>query len=93
MNLLNLKEYTQSLDEYLKIGAKVIIPGHDPPQSDMELLVQNLNYIRNVASGHIDLAVMSQHQLRAHYPNTVRLPSSLSRKPTLKRQRSTTVKR
>jgi hypothetical protein len=51
----------------------VIIPGHDPPQSDGELLGQNFNYIRNVASGHIDLSAMSPRQLRAHYPNAVRL--------------------
>jgi glyoxylase-like metal-dependent hydrolase (beta-lactamase superfamily II) len=73
VNLLNLKEYTQSLEEYLKLEARVIIPGHDPPQSDGELLGQNLNYIRNVASGHIDISAMSPRQLRAHYPNAVRL--------------------
>ena len=72
MNLLNLKEYTQSLEEYVKLEAKTIIPGHDPPQSDGNLLRQNLNYIRGVASGH-DLGAMSQRELRAHYPNTVRL--------------------
>jgi glyoxylase-like metal-dependent hydrolase (beta-lactamase superfamily II) len=73
VNLLNLKEYTQSLEEYLKLEARVIIPGHDPPQSDGELLGQNFNYIRNMASGHIDLSAMSPRQLRAHYPNAVRL--------------------
>jgi glyoxylase-like metal-dependent hydrolase (beta-lactamase superfamily II) len=73
VNLLNLKEYTQSLEEYVKLGAKTIIPGHDPPQSDENLLRQNLDYIRGVASGHVDLAAMNQRELRAHYPNTVRL--------------------
>jgi glyoxylase-like metal-dependent hydrolase (beta-lactamase superfamily II) len=73
VNLLNLKEYTQSLDKYTKLEARVIIPGHDPPQRDGELLWQNLNYIRSMASGHIDLAAMSQRKLRAHYPNAVRL--------------------
>ena len=73
MNLLNLKEYTQSLEEYVRLGAKTIIPGHDPPQSDGTLLRRNLDYIRSVASGHVDLTEMNQRELRAHYPNTVRL--------------------
>jgi len=73
INLLNLKEYTQSLDEYTRLDAKVIIPGHDPPQRDKTLLEENLAYIRGVASGHIDLYTMDQRRLRAHYPNTVRL--------------------
>ncbi|MFA5868423.1 MAG: MBL fold metallo-hydrolase [Candidatus Bathyarchaeia archaeon] len=73
INLLNLKEYIQSLEEYKRLGAKTIIPGHDPPQRDSALLDANLDYLRMVASGHVDLGAMDQRQLGAHYPNTVRL--------------------
>ncbi len=73
INLLNLKEYTQSLEEYTKLDARWMIPGHDPPQDSRALLDQNLSYIRSVASGHTDLRSMSQRQLGAHYPNAVRL--------------------
>jgi glyoxylase-like metal-dependent hydrolase (beta-lactamase superfamily II) len=73
VNLLNLKEYIQSLEEYKRLGAETIIPGHDPPQRDSALLDANLDYLRNVASGHVDLGAMDQRQLSAHYPNTVRL--------------------
>ena len=73
VNLLNLKEYIQSLEEYKRLGAVTIIPGHDPPQHDSALLDANLDYLRRVASGHVDLGAMDQRQLRAHYPNTVRL--------------------
>jgi glyoxylase-like metal-dependent hydrolase (beta-lactamase superfamily II) len=73
VNLLNLKEYVQSLEEYTRLDTKVIIAGHDPPQYDEALLEQNLSYIRGIASGHTDLNLMNQRQLCAHYPNAVRL--------------------
>jgi len=88
INLLNLKEYTQSLVEYVRLDAKVIIPGHDPPQYDKELLEQNLAYIRGVASGHTDLTIMSQLQLRAHYPNTLRLAELYIEKSDVKKAKS-----
>ena len=88
VNLLNLKEYTQSLEEYKRLEAKVIIPGHDPPQQDGTLLEENLAYIRGVASGHVDLAAMDQRRLRAHYPNTVRLAELYLEKADAKKARS-----
>ncbi len=88
VNLLNLKEYTQSLEEYKRLEAKVIIPGHDPPQRDGALLEENLAYIRGVASGHVDLAVMDQRRLRAHYPNTVRFAELYLEKADAKKARS-----
>ncbi len=88
VNLLNLKEYTQSLEEYLKLEARVIIPGHDPPQSDGQLLRQNLNYIRSMTSGHIDIATMSQRELQAHYPNTIRLAELYTEKADANKAKS-----
>jgi glyoxylase-like metal-dependent hydrolase (beta-lactamase superfamily II) len=88
VNLLNLKEYTQSLEEYKRLEAKVIIPGHDPPQLDGTLLDENLNYIRDVASGHIDLDAIDQRRLRAHYPNTIRLAELYLEKADTKKARS-----
>jgi glyoxylase-like metal-dependent hydrolase (beta-lactamase superfamily II) len=88
VNLLNLKEYTQSLEEYKRLEAKVIIPGHDPPQHDGALLDENLAYIRDVASGHIDLDVMDPQRLRAHYPNTIRLAELYFDKADTKKARS-----
>lgn len=88
INLINLKEYTQSLEEYKRLEAKVIIPGHDPPQLDGTLLDENLNYIRDVASGHIDLDTIDQRRLRAHYPNTIRLAELYLEKTDAKKARS-----
>jgi glyoxylase-like metal-dependent hydrolase (beta-lactamase superfamily II) len=88
VNLLNLKEYQQSLEEYVKLGAKVIIPGHDPPQGDGALLAENLAYIRDVASGHTDLSKMDQRRLRAHYPNAVRLAELYAEKADPKKAKS-----
>jgi len=88
INLLNLKEYTQSLEEYARLDAKVIISGHDPPQYDKELLERNLAYIRGVASGHTDLTIRSQRQLRAHYPNTLRLAELYIEKSDVKKAKS-----
>jgi len=88
VNLLNLKEYQQSLEEYVKLGAKIIIPGHDPPQSDGALLMENLAYIRDVASGHTDLSKMDQRRLRAHYPNAVRLAELYAEKADPKKAKS-----
>lgn len=88
VNLLNLKEYTQSLEEYTRLDAKVIIPGHDPPQHDRTLLDENLAYIRGVASGHVDLGTMDQRRLRAHYPNTVRLAELYLEKADPKKAKS-----
>ncbi len=87
INLLNLKEYQQSLEEYARLGAKMIIPGHDPPQGDGALLAENLAYIRDVASGHTDLAKMDQRRLRAHYPNAVRLAELYAEKADAKKAR------
>ena len=88
VNLLNLKDYTQSLEEYARLGAKVIIPGHDPPQYDKKLLDENLDYIRAIASGHLDLGNMDQRRLRAHYPNTVRLAELYLEKADEKKAKS-----
>jgi glyoxylase-like metal-dependent hydrolase (beta-lactamase superfamily II) len=87
VNLLNLKEYMQSLEEYKRLEAKVIIPGHDPPQRDCILLDENLTYIRGVASGRVDLAAMDQRRLRAHFPNTVRLAELYLEKADAKKAR------
>jgi cyclase len=87
VNLLNLKEYVQSLEEYAKLGAKLIIPGHDPPQGDGALLAENLEYIRRVASSHTDLGKMDQRRLRAHYPNAVRLAELYAEKADPKKTR------
>ena len=73
VNLLNLKEYIQSLEEYKRLGAETIILGHDPPQHDSALIDSNIDYLRSVASGHVDIGAMDQRQLRAHYTNVVRL--------------------
>jgi cyclase len=88
INLLNLKEYTQSLEEYTRLDTQVIVPGHDPPQYDNTLLEENLNYIRGVASGHTDLSQMTQRQLCAHYPNTVRLAESYLEKADAKKAKN-----
>ncbi len=87
VNLLNLKDYTQSLEEYSKLCAKVIISGHDPPQRDGVLLKNNLDYIQAVASGHIDLTKMDQRRLQAHYPNAVRLAELYIEKSDLRKAR------
>ncbi|HIH89675.1 TPA: MBL fold metallo-hydrolase [Candidatus Bathyarchaeota archaeon] len=88
VNLLNLKEYTQSLEEYTRLGAKMTIPGHDPPQQDRTLLEENLAYIRGVASGHVDLGIMDQGRLHIHYHNTVRLAELYLEKADAKKSRS-----
>lgn len=88
INLLNLKEYTQSLEEYKRLETKAIIPGHDPPQYDGKLLNENLAYIHNITSGHIDIEAMDQRRLRAHYPNTVRLAELYLEKSDAKKARS-----
>jgi glyoxylase-like metal-dependent hydrolase (beta-lactamase superfamily II) len=88
INLLNLKDYTQSLEEYKRLEAKVIIPGHDPPQHDWTLLDENLSYIRGVASGHLDLTLMDQRRLGAHYPNIVRLAELYLEKADAKKSKS-----
>ena len=88
VNLLNLKDYTQSLDEYVRLEAKVIIPGHDPPQYDKTLLDENLEYIRAVTTGHVELGKMDQRRLRAHYPNTVRLAELYLEKADAKKAKS-----
>jgi cyclase len=87
VNLLNLKEYVQSLEEYAKLGAKVIVPGHDPPQSDGTLLAENLEYIKGIASVHTDLSNMDQRRLRAHYLNAVRLAELYAEKADAKKAR------
>lgn len=73
VNLLNLKDYVQSLEEYDKLDMRFIIPGHDPLQTNKKLLKKNLDYIKAVAVNQVNIESMNKRELSAHLPNLNRL--------------------
>jgi cyclase len=73
INLLNLKEWQASLEEYLKIDPSIIVSSHDPPQKDKQLINKNYEYIKNIQSLKINHINFSGHEKLIHFRNLRRI--------------------
>ncbi len=73
VNLLNLKDWQTSLEEYIKLNPAIIISGHDKMMKDQKLLLENLEYIKGLQSLKIPRASWTEQHRLIHYRNLRRL--------------------
>ncbi|MBN1683457.1 MBL fold metallo-hydrolase [Candidatus Bathyarchaeota archaeon] len=73
VNLLNLKDWQSSLEEYLNINPSIIISGHDLPSNNLDILNKNLNYIKNLHSNKINYNNYSEDEKIKHFRNLRRI--------------------
>ncbi|MBM3292490.1 MBL fold metallo-hydrolase [Candidatus Bathyarchaeota archaeon] len=73
INLLNLKEWQTSLEEYTKIDPKTIITGHTVIQNNKNLLTNNYDYIKNIQSLKINYTNFSENEKLVHFRNVRRI--------------------
>ena len=73
VNLLNLKDWQTSLEEYIKLDPAIIISGHDPMMKDSKLLHENLEYIKGLQSLKVPRDGWTEQHRLIHYRNLRRL--------------------
>ena len=73
VNLLNLKDWQTSLEDYIKLDPAIIISGHDPMMKDSKLLHENLEYIKGLQSLKVPRAGWTEQHRLIHYRNLRRL--------------------
>ena len=69
IRILNVKEYTDSLKEYLSRDVEIIVSGHDELMYDNSLLRANLNYLENFAPNKIDRTNFTKKHRGIHFSN------------------------
>lgn len=73
VNLLNLKDWQTSLEEYIKLEPIVIVSGHDPVMRETGLLRENLEYIKGLQSLKVPRVRWTEQHRLIHYRNLRRL--------------------
>lgn len=66
---LNLKNYTETLDDYIARKPIVILSGHDDLMFTDKLIRENLEYLKNFAPGKIDRTDFTKKHRGIHYSN------------------------
>ena len=69
IRILNVKEYANSLREYLSRDAEIIVSGHDEIMNSDRLLRENLEYLENFASKKIDRKNFTKKHRGIHFSN------------------------
>ncbi|MHA1483193.1 MAG: MBL fold metallo-hydrolase, partial [Candidatus Heimdallarchaeaceae archaeon] len=69
IRILNVKEYANSLREYLSRDAEIIVSGHDEIMNSDKLLRENLEYLENFASKKIDRKKFTKKHRGIHFSN------------------------
>lgn len=80
VNLLNLKDYTKTLREYLKQDVKKIVSGHDPPMNNSRLIEENLGYLESLGNYKVDRMGYTEMHYNIHYSNLSRIGGLYQRK-------------
>ncbi|MCX6643369.1 MAG: MBL fold metallo-hydrolase [Candidatus Bathyarchaeota archaeon] len=73
INLLNLKDWQTSLEEYIKLEPIIIVSGHDPIMRETKLLQENLEYIKGLQSLKVPRVKWAEQHRLIHYRNLRRL--------------------
>ncbi|MCK5303969.1 MAG: MBL fold metallo-hydrolase [Candidatus Heimdallarchaeota archaeon] len=69
IRILNVKEYANSLREYLSRDAEIIVSGHDEIMNSDRLLRENLEYLENFTSKKIDRKNFTKKHRGIHFSN------------------------
>jgi len=69
VNLLNLKEWQQSLEEYLKIEPKIVICGHSTILEGTGLIQETLMYLKGLQSLQVNLDNWTERHHFVHTQN------------------------
>lgn len=69
IRILNVKEYTNSLREYLTRDVKIIVSGHDELMYNDNLLRANLDYLENFTPNKIDRTNFTKKHRGIHFSN------------------------
>ena len=67
VNSLDFDTYIATLENYLNRDWTHIIPGHDPPQSNDNLIRSNLNYLKLLKEWKVDLSDLTEAGLAVHF--------------------------
>ena len=78
VNLLNLKDWQTSLEEYIKLEPNVIVSGHDSVMRETKLLRENLEYIKGLQSLKMHRTGWTEQHRLIHYRNLRRLAEIFS---------------
>jgi glyoxylase-like metal-dependent hydrolase (beta-lactamase superfamily II) len=73
----NMKEYSETLENYIARKAIVILSGHDDLMFTDKLIRENLDYLKNFAPGKIDKSVFTKKHRGIHYSNLTTIGSLL----------------
>jgi cyclase len=66
LNHPNFGQYIQTLESYLEIDWKLLIPGHDPPLETPDLIRRNIDYLHHFIDWSFDLQGFSKAELHRH---------------------------
>ena len=80
VNLLNMKDYTKTLRDYLKQDITRVISGHDPPTSNTRLIEENLGYLESLRKVKVDRTGFTEMHYSIHYSNLTRIGGLYHRK-------------
>ncbi len=69
INFLNFDEYINTLESYLSFNAKVVISGHNDPLFTNDLILENIDYIKNLKRCTVDINNLSNDALEVHLVN------------------------
>lgn len=73
INFPNLKEYKSTLEEYLTRNVTVLLSGHDKIMYDKNLIKENLDYLKQLENGSVDMSNFTKKHRRIHFLNVTRL--------------------
>jgi cyclase len=69
INELDFSQYVNTLKEYLKRSAKIVLSGHDEAMHDNNLIKNNLDYVLRFQNSTVDLAALDKHAKIVHFQN------------------------
>lgn len=73
----NIDEYITSLKVYLEVEWTHLIAGHDPVQTDRELVLKNLDYLKEWSEWNVDLDKLDEHGRGFHIMNLAELAEKI----------------
>ncbi|TFH30049.1 MAG: MBL fold metallo-hydrolase, partial [Promethearchaeota archaeon] len=65
----DLTPYITTLENYIEQNPKVIIPGHGKEQENLDLVIRNLEYVRNVSQNTVDFTEFTKTHILLHAEN------------------------
>jgi glyoxylase-like metal-dependent hydrolase (beta-lactamase superfamily II) len=80
VNLLNLKEYSKTLKDYLKYDVTRVISGHDLLMYNTRLIEENQGYLENLRKNQVNIKGFTEMHYTIHFNNLTRIGELYLRK-------------